>query len=277
MLKQGKVRGFMIAMLLLWPLLSAVSAEEQRVELATDVDFAPYISKAHLNDGLLTDIVRQSLKLEGVDLDLLIRPWPRSYRDLELKRIIGTFAWVYSKEREEKFHLSDVIYIFKHVFISHDSDFRFPSSLHDSSAERTWCYPLGWTIPDFIRPHIEHYDLRVVNPTSLENCYQLVKTGRADFTLLPTLTAGHLMKNGSEGVFLESYPSDVDHNYAHVLFAKTQDGEIMRNLFNRGLSKLIKSGGYRETITAHLEGAPDEIKDIVLANIDEFENKNIVE
>lgn len=253
------------------------AAEDERIELATDVDFAPYISKAHLNDGLLTDIVRQSLKLEGVDLDLLALPWPRSYRDLELKRIIGTFAWVYSKERAEKFHLSKVIYIFNHVLVSNDPDFRFPSSLYDSSAERTWCYPLGWTVPDFIRPHIEHYDLRVVNPTSLENCYELVKTGRADFTLLPTLTAGDLMKSGSEGLFVESYPSDVDHNYAHVLFAKTEEGNAMRNLFNRGLHKLIRSGGYQKIIEAHLEGVPTEMQQTILNNIDELRHKNMVE
>lgn len=257
--------------------ISSVRAQDV-IELSTDVDFAPYISFHYPNDGLLTDIVRRSFEQEGVKLRLLTRPWPRSYRDVEHQKITGTFAWVYSKERADKFNLSDVIYIFTHVFVSHEQDFAFPQAIAGQEERKIWCYPLGWTVPEFIQPYIKDNNLAVVNPTSLEDCYQLLKTRRADFTLLPTLTAGHLMRIDPARLFIQAYETDVDHNYAHVIFAKNDAGFAAREIFNRGLAKLISNGEYRKIVEGHLKGVPVSLQEIVLRNMDRLRaRKNIIE
>jgi len=100
----------------------AFSQEHLKITL-TEQEYPPLISYETQVGGLLTDMVRASFKLRGVDVTFAAVPNNRAITGLMQGLYDGSYGWTHSAERDEKLlYSSKPIYFLKIVFFQRSNE-----------------------------------------------------------------------------------------------------------------------------------------------------------
>ncbi|WP_108652294.1 substrate-binding periplasmic protein [Dongshaea marina] len=104
------------ALLFLFSLLFFGSSMAQPTIQVALGEWPPYVSKDMKDGGLVGRIIKESLALEGYQVNYQFFPWDQSYAKVKSKEFSITFPWYASDERRELFYLSVPLMDFNTVF-----------------------------------------------------------------------------------------------------------------------------------------------------------------
>ncbi len=269
-----------LVVIYLWCFSASLNAVAQEpVELVTSMDFPPFITDEYEAGGLFTEIVRESIKAGGGVLQIKIMPWKRAHRSLEAGEITGTFSWVYTKEREKRFLLSDPVFKSTAVFVTKFADFTFPETYYDKHNQAQTlmqCSPLGWTVPAYAVNLQEEGALKFSYPPKLASCFKLLANGRTDVLFLQRMVVAHQLAKTTMGevswdnFHVSTAPMDLYGGRAHVLFSKTPAGSKAQRLFNIGLKAIVKNGEYQNIVRKYLKNMPLDMQRDVWKELVEY-------
>jgi len=262
-------------------LLSVVAGPvwAQPIELLTNMDYPPYIVADAPGGGLHTEIVRESYRAVGRELQIRVMPWKRITRELTDGKALGSFSWADSEERRTLFLVSMPIFFSNAVIFTRLENFSGTEDVPARAAagqETVMCRPHGWTTPRSAAAQLEAGTLRLTTPEKLRSCFELMIAGRADYVDVPTLAAWHVLQtliNESDNpdAIRETihvvHPENPFGGTSHILFTRTVAGEQARQEFAKGMAIIAENGALEAIIARHLAPYPDLDKTAILEGL----------
>jgi polar amino acid transport system substrate-binding protein len=119
----GRAHIFVAVFLLVGIFLPKVFASEQLRITLTEQEYPPLISYDTQVGGLLTDMVRESFKLRGVDVLFAAVPNNRAITGLMQDLYDGSYGWTHSPERDAKLlYSAKPIYFLRIVFFQRNNE-----------------------------------------------------------------------------------------------------------------------------------------------------------
>lgn len=260
-----------IFMMVCTGLASDKAAAEETLSIATYMDFPPYITDTDDRLGVISDIVRESFAQTGINLDLQLVPWRRSYRAVRRGDYPASYSWAYSDERAEEFHMSDPVFAISNQLLTTYpglGSWEALATVGTPEQPPILCVPIGWKVASEIASFVEDGTIERISPSNPRQCLELMRAGRTNIIYLPAMTAlYHIDAIQSEEPLAASkewpalYGIEVPSGLAvtqHVLFTRDEAGRALRDRFDAGLSALVKSGRYQKILEHHLAGLRED-------------------
>ncbi|EPJ53944.1 MAG: hypothetical protein OFPI_08720 [Osedax symbiont Rs2] len=222
------------------------SYAQQTVRLAVG-EWEPYVSKNLPDNGFLARIITEAFALEGVKVELGFFPWARAKALAQQGEWDGTFPWVYSEKRAQKFLYSEPVIANQGVFFhlkSFDFQWQDYSDLTGLSSGATSGYNYGASFHEAQ----QNGTLKVQTVPSDELNFK--KLLRKRFDIFPSnLHVGYQqIKNNFSPLDAEKFTHHrkvLTHNNLHLIFCKSKvANQQLVQTFNRGLIKLKALGKY---------------------------------
>lgn len=233
--------------ILAFMILCNVSASEKNIIIATG-EFPPYISEKIVNNGPAAEVVRQSFKQMGFNVIFKFMPWKRTYLTAkENNEIFISAFWLKTKEKERKFYYSEKVYDGDWVFFHHKDTKVDWKNYSDLSK-----YVIGATKGfSYTKDFYDGIENKTLNVDWVNNEYQLlgmIHKKRIDIAPLNKYVGYYLLKKHYpkyNPTWFRYAKKSLVKTSSHLIFNRTHpDAEVMRNIFNKGLRKLKKSGQY---------------------------------
>lgn len=165
--------GFMLAV------FSGLSARAEPVRLVTGDDYPPFASRELTGGGMTTRLVNAVFEEAGYETTLDWRPWKRGYDGVISGEFDATFPYVETEERKAEMLYTRELVALEQVLVSSAAapvDFDQPSDL----AGLTLCQPIGWAIPEPLRPLAAEGRLALYEPPNAKTCPRHIASRRAD-------------------------------------------------------------------------------------------------
>lgn len=223
------------------------AASAETVRIAVEDDWAPFASiKADRSgaEGFAVDVVRESFKTQGIDVDLVVVPFSRCLHYAEIGTTVGCFNTTRNEGNEHIYHwhptplLVDGLSVFANI-ASTDSD------VTEKDLEgRTVGYTLGYAYPVSImeNPAIKRFGVQ-----SDDQLIHMAAAGRVDFVLLNDVAGFYKMSRMPEVKGKVKKVGVIARGGFWIAFSKKHaDGERMAGIFEAGLQALKGSGRYAE-------------------------------
>ncbi|MBU2711138.1 substrate-binding periplasmic protein [Zooshikella harenae] len=230
----------------------------QDVIKLTNGEWPPYMSEGYKHNGLVSHIVVEAFKNEGITVEYGFFPWKRAIKQAELgKEWKGSVGWSKNNEREAIFIYTDPIIELKDVFF-HRKDLQFDWKTIDDLKN----YKIGASVGYFYGKAFEDAEkskkIKVSRTSKDENNLKKLAAGKID--LFPaTLEVGYeliadKLPEGTKNV-LTNHPRPVrTTNYHLIINKKIKDAQKYADAFNSGLKKLKESGKYEQMLSDSIEG-----------------------
>ncbi len=223
----------------------------------TSGEWPPLISQSLTENGVLSKIVKEAFKLQGISVSIDYYPWARSYRYLTTTEDFtysGSLGYVWTEARDKEMYFSEPIYegigVFFHL-VEANFDWKEYSHLKGLSIGTTIGYQYG---PDFEKARREKLFDNTEVTSDLINFRKLLNN-RID--LFPTnIDVGLyiLKKNFSvaerKRITYHSKPYHLSPIYAIFPKSRSQSNRLL-NKFNKGLEQLKTSGQFDQIIKSH--------------------------
>lgn len=226
-------------------LSGSLAAQEMRVKFAIG-EWAPYTSSsANSNEKIAELIVVKAFESQGYQVELDYFPWSRSLRLAAQDKYDGSFPWMVSDSRQEKFLISVPFFTQKIVFFSHkDVGFTW------NNTEDLKKYIIGAT-QDY---QATNYLINLGVEPNIANAEEInfIKLAKKRIDAYPTglirgnYLLGKLFDSKEASQFQVSSQSLMEDEM-HILFSKhnLERSQHLNRVFARGLQQLIDSGEYQ--------------------------------
>lgn len=221
------------------------------IKLVTGDQYPPFTGKKLLNRGVATDIIEAAFKgMKGVSsVDIAFQPWKRGYDSTLKGQYFATFPYLKTPEREKDFLFSEAVFTTNTVaFVAKGSTLSV-----DNLKGTTACLPLGYTA-SAIQHLIDDKTVRLTRAKQLENCFQKLKAGRADFVPLSRLV-GIAFINDNKKLDLKDFDSLAKPFTTGGLFLMASknypDVQTYLDEFNKQIKTMKDSGSYNEIMKKH--------------------------
>ena len=233
--------------------LFAPARGQDPVLLTTGVNYPPITGADLPNGGIFTDIVTQIFTEMGEDVSLRRLPWKRAFLQADNGDVLGTFPWESRPDLEDRFHFSDpVIYLSHYIYVDSENGPNIAKA-EDLSGLR-YCLPLGYRAHGLAADYKGSGSLRVEQPVSMKNCFDMLKLGRVDFVSLSAMAAqqhARLSYGYADGV--RKAPVGAVSVRLHLLIShKIPEGQNFLERFNRILGEFRHSRRLEQIIMPHL-------------------------
>jgi polar amino acid transport system substrate-binding protein len=223
------------------------------LHLVTGPDFKPFTDPGLPGGGMHVDIVKAAFAKVGRGVTVSFEPWARGYSDAQQLRFDGTFPYARTDERARDFLYSDLLYAnISRPYVLAGASWK-AIDLKDL-AGKIMCNPVGYVVQMPIQDMVASGAIRVERPTSMPQCFKMLKAGRVDFV--------DCVDTQAKAAALEIFgASDAVKPLAAVLGAGGEffiisrqhpDHERILADFNRGLAMLRASGEYDAIVKRHL-------------------------
>lgn len=229
---------------LLLSLFSAGIATAETVRL-TNGEWPPYLGEQLPHKGVASRIITEAFALQGITVEWEFHPWARSLQMAERGQRDGTAAWLYTREREAIFYISDpLIESGHHLF--HRKDLAFDwlhfSDLHGRHFAGTRGYDYG----EAFEQAEALGQLRVNRVTSDETGFRQLLAGRVELFPIDKVVGFDMLFQkftAAERAQLSVHPKPLRSEHLHLLMSRAVpgNGELMAR-FNLGLAQLRESG-----------------------------------
>lgn len=231
------------ALLLLLLLLPHSVFANETVRFAIG-EWAPYTSSTDASERVLEDIVRESFKMEGVNVKYEYFPWKRSYSLVESGDFDGTFPWAMTEEHKNNFYMNKIYLIKDDGVFFHLKNFPFDwKTLEDLKK-----YSVGVTIGyKEEKIYKENGIIAQSVPTEDLNFKKLL-AGRIDIyqtsKVVGYSTINKIFANEDANKFTHHHKPAVENEFYILFSKKTSNGQTLADRFDAGLKKLKESGAY---------------------------------
>ncbi|MBD1567393.1 transporter substrate-binding domain-containing protein [Vibrio sp. SA48] len=237
-----KAISWMLSCLLL---SCSLAAQEMRVKFAIG-EWAPYTSSsANPNEKIAEQIVVKAFESQGYQVELDYFPWPRSLRLAAHDKYDGSFPWMISDSRQDKFLISVPFFTQKIVFFSHkEVGFTW------NNTEDLKKYAIGATQDYQATKHLINLGIKpnIVNAEKLN----FIKLAKKRIDAYPTgLIRGNYLLgklfNSKEAAQIQVNSKTLMEEEMYILFSKhnIKRSQHLNQIFSQGLQQLIDSGEYQ--------------------------------
>ncbi|WP_150913577.1 substrate-binding periplasmic protein [Marinobacter halotolerans] len=242
-------RYFPLFAALLLILFSQSSTSAGKIKISSG-HWPPYLSQALPENGFLAQIVSESFRVQGYDVELVFLPWSRSLAMVKAGRYAASAVWSCTEARSREFLYSASILPYQYVFYHRaDEDFEWSSfdDLKGKSVGLTQDYSYGTTLSGTIDSGFITAD---VTTSDLANFKKLL-LGRIDLFPMDPVVGEAIIKNQlpAQSFRLAFHPKPLRQAHYHLLFDKdSTKAPELRRAFNQGLAELRESGRYEAII-----------------------------
>jgi len=227
-----------------------IMANSYKITLATD-SFAPYYAPNLLNNGYLTQLVKEAFKRKGYELNVKFVPWKRALEHSKLGNYDGLLGAYYKEDRTKFFEYSEKIDHTEIVFFTKKSRYIQYVKITDLSE-----YVIG-----VVRAY--HYSkefdkakkyLHLFEANHVKHNIKLLIHDRVDLILgsrkvVVRLLNQHYPLYLSEVKFITPI---VQSNKLYVTISKKRKNyKKIINDFNEGLKEIIEDGTYNKILKFH--------------------------
>lgn len=235
------LKPLLISFLLLSPQLSAVEIK------ASSGEFAPYSAKSLAEQGIATKIVTQAFALtkDKHQLSTEFLPWKRAIDHAEKGRVEVSYPYFKSAQRTEQFYFSDPL--FNSVALVYGNE---RTQGHRQPVPQSLvCLPLGFAMGS-MADIVEEFDLILVRPNYLIQCFQLLYKHRVDYVFADKAVAHYLVKQEIMPTPKALYPLPFFNTESslHLITRKSPSNKALLEQFNQGLAKFKQTQAYQQLI-----------------------------
>lgn len=251
LIRNRYMRSLLVYCFLFW--VSAVYAETVFVSID---DYPPYIDKSEKHKGFMSELVVAAFNKAGLDVELSFMPWKR-IEDVEIdQRNKLSFAWIWNKQRDERWLFSDVIMAAPTVLVIRKDN---PISWQRYEDLKPYVIGLsrGYSYGDEFDSLSSELTIQMAN-SDLANLRKLL-LGRIDlFPVDPyvgsMLLENHFTEAERAQLVLIQDPQFIQPYDMHVVCAKRNaQCKHWLEAFNKGFERLKKEGVVQSMIdNAHL-------------------------
>ena len=238
------MRKLPLILLMTTSISSSVNVFSQDVVSVGVSEYAPLISKDFKYNGVVARIITEAFSSAGIKVEFKWVPWKRAYLGVIADEYDLSPTWSKSVERKKEVNFSDPMYESYQVFFhlkSNPFEWQSYNDLKGMKIGRTLGYFYG---TEFHKAEVDGVIRVEVTPNDDLNFKKLV-VGR--FQLFPAniLTGDEIAKKSltpEEYLLVTHHPKSVSKpNFHYVVFGKTEKGNRLRQLFNKGLKNLKES------------------------------------
>ena len=211
-------------------------------------EWPPYVSSALSDFGCIASMVTQALALQGYTVEYTFLPWSRGYARAKQGHYDANVYWYRNKQREKDFWLSKNNLSLERLGIYYLKGHVATGESYAEFKGKKIVFNPGFTYPDELLGKINQYDIEVLEArTEPPNLEWMIK-GRADATVFSEKVAGSYLAALSIQDREKVLKSNKLQGFltGHVLFSRAvQDGELIREAFDRGFEKLMSDEEYK--------------------------------
>lgn len=224
------------------------------IKIAGASQFAPFSAPGIYNDGIATEIIKETFKLVGQEVELDFLP----LNQVKGATFNGKFAAAYPCQKsaiDEKVMLfSEPIYDVYNVFFSEkgaEIEFTSPKKLRG----RTVAVVVGYNIDELKEFYQKGY-IKIRPCRSLEEAFGLLKKGEVDLVATSQVAGYGLIGTSDEfsDEDFEVLPKAIGSSSLHLAVSKNHPlGERIIESFNAAFLQLKSSGKIDEIVDTHLD------------------------
>jgi len=220
----------------------------ETIRLATG-DWPPYTSQYDPDSKILERIVAEAFRLEGIEVKYDYFPWKRSFIYARDGDYDGTFPWVMTPERKDKFYMNRIPLLKdKNVFF-HLKSMRFDWKRLDDLKK----YRIGVTIGYYQEGIYKENGIKAEAASSEESNFRKLLAGRIDVYETSNIVGYIRLKKLFPPEVVKQFthhPKAARVNYYYIFFSKkSPEGKRFSEKFDSGLMKLKASGEYERIIS----------------------------
>lgn len=218
-----------------------VNTTSEQIRLATGEGYYPYVSQRLPQGGWSQALVAGTFLEMGHKVDIHTLPWSRGQMWTEEKRFLGTFPYVYSAQRAEKFFFSTAInYISVRFYVANASNITDVQQLKN----KRLCLPFGYS-DDFVDDGVvEKLNLKINRVLDGAACIGHVQRGWSDAGLTNSyVSLNEVSNNRLNDSELRVLPTDLEKVDLHFIISKSYpDAHAWIEKFNHAFNTLSKDG-----------------------------------
>lgn len=217
----------------------------------TNGEWPPFLSEKLPEYGLVSQIVNEAFKLEGITVKYDFFPWKRSYEVAKAGRWDGSVVWRHSSERAKAFYFSDAVIAADRVFF-HRKDVRFDWKNFDDLKDVSVGLTHGYAYGDDFEAAVKEKNIKTITDiTDLVNFRKLLGKRITVFACEKEVGDYLLRQNFSpkEIGLITYHPKPLNSDPLYLLLNKKNKRNKKRlEIFNRGLAKLRAAGRVKQIL-----------------------------
>lgn len=211
----------------------------------TNGEWPPYLGDQLPHKGVASRIVAEAFALQGVDVAWEFHPWARSLQLAERGQRDGSAVWLRSREREEKFFISDPV-VESGYYLFHRKSYSFDWQQVADLQGRRLAGTRGYDYGEAFQQAEASGQLRVNRVTSDETAFRQLLAGRVDLFPMDKVVGFDMLHqhfSAAERAQLSFHPKPLRSDSLHLLLSRKVPGnaELIAR-FNQGLAQLRESG-----------------------------------
>ncbi len=213
----------------------------------TSGEFPPYASQ-HLSDkGIASQIVLGAFKLSTTrtNIELQFLPWKRAVASLRNNEAVASYPYFMNARRQQEFYFSEPLYASTGLVYGNE----LTKADMMPRAESLVCLPLGFAMGS-MADIIEKYNLVLVRPNYLVQCFQLLYKHRVEYVFADKDVAEFIVKHKLQPSPVKMYPLPFfnTHSNLHLMVKRTEQGRLILNSFNQGLQAFKQTQQYKNLL-----------------------------
>ena len=242
--------------------LNAMTTQAYEIKLATGNQYAPYADSQLLNGGMITEIVVKAAERIPNSPKVILEyyPWERALDVARKGHVDGTFPFVATEKRLEKFHYSAPILVGQQRYFYNKNAVQKTRGKPDYQGQRI-CKARGYFIDDvkrYIKP--EQSSLEVTQ--DIASCFKMLQAERVTYVPVVEYVGLHIIHT-TEGLSPENFAMTeqptLDTVY-HLLVPKGRRGaQKFIGDFNREMEQMRTSGEIEAIVEKHLQYMIDKV------------------
>lgn len=211
--------------------------------------YPPYVDKSLPENGLMVPIIKKIFdKTENYyDNEIIYQPWVRGYEQTKQGIHLGTFPYVWDKERDKDFYYSEAVFdIGSYLFVRDEVEEEEWSV--ELLKQKNWtriCRPNGYSVEELREPLLSLMDFTVYSPSDLPDCFRLLEKGRMDIIPIEKLTGEYTLFSHVGGLKVKVFKNSVFKAGLYFIVSKQRkDAKQIIQQFNDALKAAKESGEF---------------------------------
>lgn len=211
----------------------------------TNGEWPPYLGEQLPYNGVASRIVSEAFALQGIQVQWEFHPWARSLQLAERGQRAGSAVWLPSKEREEKFFISEPV-LESSYYLFHRKDYDFDWKRVADLQGRRLVGTRGYDYGEAFQQGEASGQLQVHRVTSDELAFRQLLAGRVDLFPMDKVVGFDMLHqhfSAAERAQLSFHPTPLRSDSLHLLLSKqVANNAALIERFNLGLKQLRDSG-----------------------------------
>lgn len=224
-------------------------AKETKILLVSS-DYYPHYAHDLVNQGPVSEIVRQAFLARGISITIDFLPFARAYRESLNAHYVALVGGWYSQERAEYFYYSQPLYSNEIVFFKRQNN-EIQTTDYQELINKQLTLGL---VQGYIQPKgLQESEFTYINVAHDEQAFKMLALGRVDLVPADRLNGLYLIEQR-----LPEYINEIDYlmpalelRPMYLLFSKKDPtSKLLMKEFNSGLAELKRSGEYKKILQA---------------------------